>query len=70
MAEEQEELNTEKMLEEALAKPKRAVVDDQTFEQHSLSEQIAAAKYLDSKKAMRRSSLGLRIGKLQAGGAQ
>lgn len=56
----------EKLRENANA-PKVAEIDGQRVEQHSLKDQIAADRYLESKKALRR-GLGIRVTKMKAGG--
>lgn len=56
----------EKLRENANA-PKVAEIDGQRVEQHSLKDQIAADRYLESKKALRR-ELGIRVTKMKAGG--
>ena len=48
--------------------PKRARGDSGEMEQHSLTDQIAADRYLNSKQAMK-SSLGIRKSKLVPPGA-
>lgn len=60
--------NTE-LLENAMTQPKKVIVDDKTVEQHSLEDMIALDKYIETKKAMRKRSLGIRFAKMQAGGA-
>ncbi len=44
--------------------PSKASVDGVNVEQHSLPDQIAADKYLESKKASRAKGLGIRLVKL------
>lgn len=48
--------------------PKRAKGDSAEMEQHSLSDQIAADKYLESKKASRAKGLGIKLAKISPGG--
>jgi hypothetical protein len=48
--------------------PKRASGDGVSVEQHSLPDQIAADKYLESKKAARRKGLGVKLTKVSPGG--
>ena len=48
--------------------PKRARGDSGEMEQHSLTDQIAADRYLNSKQAMK-SGLGVRLSKLVPPGA-
>ncbi len=51
--------------------PKRASVDGVDAEQHPLPDQIAADKYLQSKRASRAKGLGIRLVKLSPpGGAR
>jgi len=54
----------ENTIRENAAGPKRASGDSGSAEQHSLSEQIEADRYLASKTAARSSSLGLKKTKL------
>ncbi len=44
--------------------PARATADGLSVEQHPLSEQIAADRYLQSKKASRQKGLGIALKKL------
>jgi hypothetical protein len=44
--------------------PAKASGDAGSVEQHKLSEQIAAAKFLESKEAVKKPSRGLRFNKL------
>ena len=48
--------------------PAKASGDSSSVEQHKLSEQIAADKYLESKKASRSKGLGIKLAKLSPGG--
>ena len=50
------------------AGPKRAAGDAGSVEQHSLADQIAADKYLESKKASRSKGLGVKLAKISPGG--
>ncbi len=50
------------------AGPKRARGDAGEMEQHSLKDQIAADKYLASKKAAAGNGLGVRLVKISPGG--
>lgn len=54
----------EDQIREAAAEPAEVSVDGQTFKQRSLSEQIAADRYLESKRATRRKGLGIALKKL------
>ena len=58
----------DKIRENALS-PKSAEIDGQRVEQHSLKDQLAADAYFEGKKAMKRPGSGLKITKLQHGGA-
>ena len=49
--------------------PKFAEVDGQRVEQHTLTEQIAADKYLASKDAVKRRGSGLKFSKMTHSGA-
>ena len=49
--------------------PKSAEVDGQRVEQHTLTEQIAADKYLASKDAVKRRGSGLKFSKMSHSGA-
>jgi len=48
--------------------PKRASADGVSAEQHSLADQIAADKHLESRKASRAAGLGIKLTKLSPGG--
>jgi len=48
--------------------PKRASGDAGSIEQHDLADQIAADKYLQSKKASRARGLGVKLAKISPGG--
>ena len=49
--------------------PAKASSDGTSMEQHPLPDQIAADKYLESKKASRAKGLGIRLVKLSPPGA-
>ena len=51
------------------AGPRRAAGDSGSVEQHSLTEQIEADRYLASKEAARSKGLGIRLTKLVPPGA-
>ena len=55
-------------IRESASNPKRASGDSSSVEQHSLSDQIAADKYLESKKASRSKGLGIKLVKISPGG--
>ncbi|MCC7408089.1 MAG: hypothetical protein IT442_08455 [Phycisphaeraceae bacterium] len=48
--------------------PAKASSDSVSVEQHKLSEQIAADRYLESKKASRAKGLGIKLAKISPGG--
>jgi len=48
--------------------PRRASGDSGSVEQHGLNDQIAADKYLESKKASRAKGLGVKLAKISPGG--
>ncbi len=48
--------------------PRKASGDSGSVEQHSLADQIAADKYLESKKASRAQGLGVKLVKVSPGG--
>jgi len=49
--------------------PRRASGDGGSIDQHSLPDQIAADKYLESKKASRSKGLGIKLAKISPGGS-
>ena len=49
--------------------PKRAKGDSGEMEQHSLKDQIAVDRYLESKKAAKKKGLGIKMSKLVPPGA-
>jgi len=55
-------------IETNAAGPRRASGDSGSVEQHSLPDQIAADKYVESKKASRAGGLGVKLAKLSPGG--
>ena len=59
----------DKTIEENAKGPKRASGDSGSVEQHSLSDQIAADKYLASKKAAQSKGMGIRMSKLVPSGS-
>ena len=61
-----EELDTN--IRENAAGPRRASGDSGSVEQHGLADQIAADKYLESKKASRKTGLGVKLAKIKPGG--
>lgn len=55
-------------IEENATGPKRASGDSGSVEQHSLADQIAADKYLQSKQAAATKGLGIKLLKISPGG--
>jgi len=55
-------------IQENAAGPRRASGDSGSVEQHPLGDQIAADKYLESKKASRAKGLGIKLTKVAPGG--
>ena len=55
-------------IETNAAGPKKASGDSGSVEQHGLADQIAADKYLESKKASRVKGLGVKLVKISPGG--
>lgn len=66
---EKEKKIEDQILENATA-PKSVDIDGQKVEQHSLDDQIKAAKFASSAKASRSRGFGIRIGKMKHGGAE
>jgi len=50
------------------AGPRKATGDSGSIEQHPIDDQIAADKYLESKKASRARGLGIKLAKISPGG--
>ena len=55
-------------IKENAAGPRKASGDSGSVEQHGLADQIAADKYLESKKASRSKGLGIKLAKISPGG--
>ena len=55
-------------IQQNAAGPKKASGDSGSVEQHGLADQIAADKYLESKKASRVKGLGVKLAKISPGG--
>ncbi len=55
-------------MRDSASQPKRASGDSGSVEQHPLKDQIAADKYLESKKASRSKGLGIKLVKISPGG--
>jgi len=66
-------MTEDKTIEESIRKnasgPKSAEIDGQKVEQHDLSEQIEADRYLASKKAVKSRTSGLKFSKMCHSGA-
>ena len=58
----------ENSIQENAAGPRRASGDSGSVEQHPLGDQIAADKFLESKKASRAKGLGIKLVKVSPGG--
>ena len=56
--------NLDTQIRDNAAGPKKATGDSGSVEQHSLNDQIAADRYLASKKAAKSRGLGIRLTKL------
>ena len=56
--------NLDTQIRDNAAGPKKATGDSGSVEQHALNDQIAADRYLASKKAARSRGLGIRMTKL------
>ena len=56
--------NLDTQIRDNAAGPKKATGDSGSVEQHPLNDQIAADRYLASKKAARSRGLGIRMSKL------
>lgn len=61
--------NLDNTIRDNAAGPKRATGDSGSVEQHPLTEQIAADRYLAAKKATQSKRLGIRISKLVPSGS-
>lgn len=55
-------------IQQNAAAPKKASNDSTSMEQHPLPDQIAADKYLESKKASRAKGLGVKLARIAPGG--
>ena len=64
-----DENKIEKVIEDNVLGPKSVESDGQKVEQHSIADQIEADRYLNSKKAMKKKGLGLRLFKMDPPGA-
>ncbi len=59
----------EDTIQQNAAGPRKAAGDSHSMEQHPLPDQIAADKYLESKRASRAKGLGIKLVKLAPGGS-
>ena len=59
----------DQQLRENITSPKRARGDSGEMEQHSLSDQIAADRYLNSRKAAGGKGLGVKVSRFSPPGA-
>ena len=59
----------EQKIKDNASGPKSAESDGQKVEQHSIADQIAADRYLNSKQAVKRAGSGLKISKMSASGS-
>jgi len=60
--------NLDNTIRDNAAGPRKASADSVSIEQHSLADQIAADKYLESKKASRAKGIGIKLAKISPGG--
>lgn len=60
--------NLDNTIRDNAAAPRKASGDSGSIEQHGLQDQIAADKYLESKKASRSKGLGVKLVKIAPGG--
>ena len=60
--------NLDNTIRDSAAAPRKASGDSGAVEQHGLQDQIAADKYLESKKASRSKGLGVKLAKIAPGG--
>jgi hypothetical protein len=60
--------NLDQAIRDNANSPKRAKGDSAEMEQHPLPDQIAADKYLESKKASRAKGLGIKLTRISPGG--
>ena len=62
------ETGLENTIADNAAGPRRAGNETGSMEQHSIPDQIAADRYIESKKAVRQTGLGIKLTKLSPGG--
>jgi len=60
--------NLDNTIHENAVGPRKATGDSGSIEQHPIDDQIAADKYLESKKASRARGLGVKLAKISPGG--
>ena len=60
--------NLDNTIESNASGPRKASGDSGSVEQHPINDQIAADKYLESKKASRVKGLGIKLAKISPGG--
>ena len=60
--------NLDNAIRDNAAGPRKASGDSGSVEQHPVEDQIAADKYLESKKASRSKGLGIKLAKISPGG--
>ena len=60
--------NLDNAIRDNAAGPRKASGDSGSIEQHPVEDQIAADKYLESKKASRSKGLGIKLAKIAPGG--
>jgi hypothetical protein len=64
-----DDITVEQNIASNAAAPKKVSGDSGSVEQHGLPDQIAAEKFLQSKKASRAKGLGIKLLKISPGGA-
>ena len=62
------ETGLENTIADNAAGPRKAGNETGNVEQHSIPDQIAADRYIESKKAARQAGLGIKLTKLSPGG--
>ncbi len=62
------EAGLENTIADNAAGPRKAGNETGNMEQHSIPDQIAADRYIESKKAVRQAGLGIKLTKLPPGG--
>lgn len=64
-----EDISLDQKIKDNASGPKSAESDGQKVEQHSIKDQIEADRYLNSKQAMKRRTIGFKISKMSSSGA-